>query len=163
MYPLSERRQWVLNDRNNSETNSKCEVCQPLWSIFFKHAFWVTTAVPFTSMVAHCQIGVCPETLFIHTFHTQWQHAIVTSSKLPLVYAKRRTVCVCLCIHVWVHVHFVWGGYWQYTDRVLIIQLAGGWGLSGCGGSHSTEEWWDNQTDKGGERRACVRGRGRWQ
>lgn len=38
---------------------------------------------------------------------------------------------VCTCVHMWVHVHFVWEGYWQYTDRMLIIQLAGGWGLSG--------------------------------
>lgn len=36
-----------------------------------------------------------------------------------------------LWVHVWVPVHFVCIGYWQHTDRMLIIQPAEGWALSG--------------------------------
>lgn len=45
--------------------------------------------------------------------------------------------------------------YWHDVDYPACGRLRPVWS---SGGSHSTEEWWDNHTER--ERRACVRPRG---
>lgn len=99
--------------------------------------------------------------------------------QFPLVYIKSLGVnvydcaclvaCVCVCVRACVcegmgqcplSVRKILTVYWQDVDYPACGRLRSVWT---SGGSHSSEEWWDNQTVRGRERRAYVRSRGRWQ
>lgn len=112
-------------------------------------------------MVTHCESSYW-STVGRHLMTVVWfnlMSSITCCNQLPLVY----TVSVCCC-HVYVLVHVGPGplyvrriltAYWQDVDYPACRRMRPVW-MSG--GSHSIEEWWDNQTERQWERGGHMSG-----